>query len=52
MPDGNKCHWGEDERYCVLVKWDDFRENPEKYIDQAFEKRSQTVASKVKVYPK
>ena len=26
------CSWTEDERYCVLVKWDDFLEDVEHYI--------------------
>lgn len=48
----DKCAWSEDDRYCVLVDWDDFYEEPEKYIDQAFDKRSHSIAEKVKVYPK
>jgi hypothetical protein len=50
-----KCVWSEDDRYCVLVKWDDFKkdaETAEKYIDQAFDKRKYPIAEKVKVYPK
>lgn len=47
-----KCGWEEEDRYCVLVKWDDFKENPNRYIDLAFNKRSQPIANKVKVYPK
>lgn len=47
-----KCCWTEDDRYCVLVKWDDFCSEPEKYIDQAFQKRTAPISSKVKVYPK
>lgn len=43
------CSWSEDERYCVLVKWDDFTENPEKYINQAFDKRNSAVASKIRI---
>ena len=46
-----KCCWTEDDRYCVLVKWDDFCSDPEKYIEQAFQKRTDSVAKKVKVYP-
>lgn len=46
------CAWGEDDRYCVLVKWDDFKGDPEKYIDKAFDKRSAPIANKVVVYPK
>ncbi len=43
------CGWSEDERYCILVKWDDFVSDPQKYIDRAFEKRNQPIANKVKV---
>ncbi len=44
------CSWSEEERYCILVKWDDFMKNPERYIDQAFNKRSDKVAGKIKIY--
>ena len=43
------CGWSENERYCVLVKWDDFVAQPEKYIDQAFEKRTSSAASKIRI---
>lgn len=43
------CAWSEDERYCVLVKWDDFIINPEKYINKAYEKRDSDVSDKVHV---
>lgn len=46
------CSWTEDQRYCVLVKWDDFVSDPEKYINKAYDKRGSDIASKVKVYPK
>lgn len=46
------CAWTEDQRYCVLVKWDDFQKSPDTYIDKAFEKRESEIAKKVKVYPK
>jgi hypothetical protein len=52
IPEEGKCSWTEDERYCVLTKWDDFKDDPEKYIDQAFEKKNQPIAEQVKVYPK
>lgn len=52
IPEIGKCHWSEDERYCVLVKWEDFIEDPNKYIDLAFEKRFADVRQKVTVYPK
>ena len=43
------CAWSDDERYCVLVKWEDFVSNPEKYVDMAFEKRTSAIADKVKI---
>lgn len=52
IPQEGKCHWSEEERYCVLVKWDDFKLDPEKYIDMAYDKRSSVVANRVTVYPK
>ena len=51
----SKCAWSEDDRYCILVKWDYFIKNAEtakNYIDQAFDKREKPIAEKVKVYPK
>ena len=47
----NGCSWAEDDRYCVLVKWDEFCDDPNTYIQQAFEKRTSEIANKVKVYP-
>jgi hypothetical protein len=47
----NKCAWSEDDRYCVLVKWDDFINFPNTYIDQAFEKRDHEISKKTKVRP-
>lgn len=49
--DGGKHVWSEEDRYCVLVKWDDFKKNPNHYIDQAFEKRNSEIAKKIKVRP-
>lgn len=46
------CCWTEDQRYCVLVKWDDFKKSPDTYIDKAYNKRESDIAKKVKVYPK
>lgn len=46
-----KCAWTEEDRFCVLVKWDDFVLDPDKYIEQAFEKRTHAIADKTKVYP-
>jgi hypothetical protein len=48
----DKCSWSEDDRYCVLVQWDEFLTAPNIYIDRAFEKRSEPVANKVKVFPR
>lgn len=47
-----KCYYSDEDRYCVLVKWDDFKKNPNYYIEMAFNKRTQTIANEVKVYPK
>ena len=45
LPD--KCAWKEEERYCVLVKWEDFENSPQDYIEKAFDKRNQDVAKNV-----
>jgi len=47
----DKCAWSEEDRYCVLVKWEDFVSNPELYINKAFDKRSNPIAEKIKVRP-
>lgn len=47
----NKCAWSEDDRFCVLVKWEDFAKEPEKYIDLAFDKRVHPISEKTKVRP-
>lgn len=47
----NKCAWTEDDRFCVLVSWNDFVSDPEKYIELAFNKRSMSIANKTKVRP-
>lgn len=46
------CAYSESDRYCVLVKWDDFKSTPNKYIDDAFNKRSAPIADEVVVRPK
>lgn len=51
IPNGDKCSWSEDDRYCVLVKWEDFEKDSEKYINQAFDKRNSEISSKTKVRP-
>lgn len=45
----NGCGWSEEERYCVLVKWEDFINSPEQYINQAFEKRDADIANKIRI---
>lgn len=47
----DKCSWSEDDRYCVLVKWDDFVSDPELYIEKAFQKRTAEISKKTKVRP-
>ena len=47
-----KCAYSEEDRYCVLVKWDDFKKTPNTYIEKAFDKRGQDIANEVVVYPK
>lgn len=47
----DKCAWSEEDRYCVLVKWDDFESLPEHYIDKAFDKRDSEISKKTKVRP-
>ena len=51
IPKDNGCCWSKEERYCVLVKWEDFENNPEKYIDDAFNKRNSEISRKTKVRP-
>jgi len=46
-----KCSWPEEDRYCVLVKWDDFKDNAETYINKSFDKKNTPISEKVKVRP-
>lgn len=50
IPNG-RCAWSEEERYCVLVNWDDFAADPENWIDKAYDKRDAPIASKTRVRP-
>jgi len=50
IPNGKCSHPAED-RFCILVKWDDFKIEPEKYIEMAYEKRLSPIANKIKVRP-
>jgi hypothetical protein len=47
----NKCSHNDNDRYCVLVRWDEFLTDPTEYIEQAFLKRKHPIADKVKVRP-
>lgn len=51
IPKEEGCAWSESDRYCILAKWDDFKENPEMYINKAFDKREDPITEKVKVRP-
>jgi hypothetical protein len=46
-----KCSWSEDDRYCVLVRWDDFKAAPNTWIDMAFAKRTSPISQKTRVRP-
>ncbi len=42
----NECgHYSEDGRFCVLVSYEDFMKNPEKYINEAYEKTEAPIAN-------
>lgn len=45
----NGCAWSEEDRYCVLVKWEDFLKDPNCFINEAFSKRFSSVAEKIKI---
>ena len=47
----NKCAHSEEDRYCVLVKWEDFIDGANTYIGKSYNKRLEPIAEKVKVYP-
>lgn len=49
IPGPNKCSWSEEDRFCVLTKWDDFILNPEIFIEQAFQKRNSSIAEHTRV---
>ena len=50
IPNG-RCAHTEDERYCVLVGWSDFLDDPNTFIEKAFAKRTAPIADKTKVRP-
>lgn len=43
------CSWKEDERYCVIVKWDDFLLDSERFIEMAFDKRFSPVSNRIRI---
>ena len=55
----DKCYWAEEDRYAVLVPYNEFMEkdaegtyvNMDKYIEKAFNKRDASVAARVTVRP-
>jgi hypothetical protein len=47
----DKCSWSEDDKFCVLTRWDDFIVDPDKYVEMAFAKRENPIAEKTKVRP-
>ena len=50
IPNG-KCAHTEEERYCVLVGWEEFAISPNIYIDQAFDKRTEPISGLTRVRP-
>lgn len=40
-------HYDDSGRYCVVVKYDDFIKNPNKYIDEAYDKTNSEISEKV-----
>ncbi len=43
------CAWKDKDRYCILVKWSDFKASPSTYVDEAFDKRDSEAANKIKI---
>lgn len=50
IPNG-KCSHTEDERYCVLTKWENFIQLPENYIELAYNKRFHNISNRIIVRP-
>ena len=46
-PNCENGHCDESGRFCVLVKYDDFIKNPDKYIDKAYDKTSADINDSV-----
>ena len=51
IPQEGKCAWAEEDRYCVLIRWDMFCTMPSVWVDAAFDKRTDPIASETKVKP-
>jgi hypothetical protein len=51
IPAPNMCSWSDEDRFCILTKWEDFIVNPELYIEQAYQKRNSDISNKTKVRP-
>lgn len=51
IPKDYGCGWADDDRYCILSRWDEFKRDPERYIEYAFKKRTDPIAEKVRVRP-
>lgn len=47
----NRCSRQEEDRFCLLVKWDNFVTTPELFLEQAFQKRFDPIAEKTRVRP-
>lgn len=48
ISDNKNCnHYGEDGRYCVLCRFDEFIDNPESFIDKAYDKSKSKIADSV-----
>lgn len=41
------CAYSEDDRFCVLVRYSEFMKDPDRFIDQAFEKLSHPISNEV-----
>lgn len=51
IPKPNKCSWSEEDRFCILTRWEDFIKAPNYYIEQAFKKRSADISNYTRVRP-
>jgi hypothetical protein len=50
IPNGS-CHWADEDRYCVMVTWNEFLSDPASAIEEAYLKRTAPIAQKVRVFP-